>query len=167
MFELLETHSSLGPGAQVMFKHKRRKMAAVSRFFNVPMNTIFRFLGMSFFIFVSAFRLKFLRIGVSRKRLQSTSKTDLNMNALTLGFLLLEYGFFVDFISMWTQICKSCSKLFLFRRHRVFPINSLRGLLVGYLNVPAVFRHRIFLSRLNGFINATQPYLLCFLCLLA
>ena len=64
-------------------------------------------------------------------------------------------------ISAWNKICKNCSILFLFRRHHVFSIISLRGLLVCSSKVPVLFSHMVFLCRLMSFINAIQLYFLC------
>ena len=65
-------------------------------FFNfiVLMGTVGSVIGMSFFSYVSGFRLKFSRSALLRKRLQLVSKSDLTTNGLILGFFLLEYGFF-------------------------------------------------------------------------
>ena len=40
-------------------------------------------------------------------------------------------AFFVDLISVWTEICKICSIFFLFWRHQLFSMFRLRGILVS------------------------------------
>ena len=49
----------------------------------------------------------------------------------------------VDFISVWTEICKNCSIFILFWRHQFFSLFSLRGILVCSLKMLLLFCHRI------------------------
>ena len=56
--------------------------------FIVLMGIVVSVIGMSFFISVSGFRLKFSRIAVSRKRLQLEPQTDLTTTALFLEFFV-------------------------------------------------------------------------------
>ena len=52
---------------------------------------------------------------------------------------------FVDFISVWAEICKNCSFVILFWRHEIFSMFSLRGILVCSLKMLVLFSfsHRI------------------------
>ena len=77
-------------------------------YFNALMSTVASVLVLSFFSRVSGFRLKFPRIALLRKRLQLESKKDLTTKGLILGFLW-KMASFVDFISVWTEICKNCA----------------------------------------------------------
>ena len=54
--------------------------------------------------------LKFSRIAVLRKRLQLDSKSDLTTSGLILQFFGLNMPCFVNFLSVWIEICKNCSK---------------------------------------------------------
>ena len=57
-------------------------------YFILLMGMVASVIGMSFFIHVLGFRLKFSRIAVSRKRLQLESKTDLTTTALFLDLFV-------------------------------------------------------------------------------
>ena len=81
-------------------------------YFNALMSTVASVLVLSFFSRVSGFRSKFSRIALLRKRLQLESKKDLTTNGLILGFLW-KMASFVDFISVWTEICKNCAFIIL------------------------------------------------------
>ena len=72
----------------------------------VLMGIVASAIGLSFFSYVSGFRLNFSRIALWRKRLQLDSKSDLTTNGLILGFFCWKMASFVDFISVWTKICK-------------------------------------------------------------
>ena len=69
---------------------------------------------------------------------------------------------FVDFISVWSEICKKCSIVILFWRHQIFSMFSLRGILVCSLEMLVLFSHRILEYRLISFRNAMQLYFLFF-----
>ena len=83
-------------------------------YFIVLLGTVASVTGMSFFSFVSGFRLKFSRFALLRKRLQLDSKSDLTTNGLIVGLFCWEMASFVDFISVWTKICKKAQLLFFF-----------------------------------------------------
>ena len=50
------------------------------------------------------------------------------------GFLL-KMAYFVDFVSVWTEICRNCSIVILFWRHQFFSMFRLRGILVCSLKM--------------------------------
>ena len=54
----------------------------------VLMGIVASVIGLSFFSYVSGFRLKFSRIALRRKRLQLDSKSDLTTNGLIFGFFV-------------------------------------------------------------------------------
>ena len=60
-----------------------------SFYFLVLMDIVASVIGMSFFICVSGFRLKFSRIALLRKRLQLDSKTDLITKGLIFVFFFV------------------------------------------------------------------------------
>ena len=49
---------------------------------------------------------------------------------IDFGVFCWESASLVDFISVWTEICKRCSIVFLFWRHHFFSMFRLRGFLV-------------------------------------
>ena len=57
-------------------------------YFIVLMRIVATVFGMSFFSYVSGFRMKVSRIALLRKRLQLDSKSDLTTNGLILGFFV-------------------------------------------------------------------------------
>ena len=57
-------------------------------YFIVLMRIVATVFGMSFFSYVSGFRMKYSRIALLRKRLQMDSKNDLNTNRLISGFFV-------------------------------------------------------------------------------
>ena len=75
------------PDAQILLRHKWRKLATASLFI-VWTGKVASVIGMSFFICLSGFRLKFSRIALLRKRLQLDSKSDLTTNGLILEFFV-------------------------------------------------------------------------------
>ena len=68
---------------------------------------------------------------------------------------------FVDFISVWTEICKNCSIVVLVWRHHIFSMFSLRGILVCSLKM-LFFSHRIVWHRLISFQKDMQLWFLSF-----
>ena len=108
----------------------------------VLMGIVTAIIGMSFFSCVSCFRLKFPPIALWRKRLQMDSKSDLTTNGLIWGFFNGK-SFFVDFISVWSEIWKNYSIVVLFWRHQILSMFSLRGILVCSLKTLLLFSHRI------------------------
>ena len=71
-------------------------------------------------------------------------------------------AFFVDFLSLWTDICTNCSNLFPFWRHQIFSIVSLRGLLVCSLIMLVHFSRWILWYRLISYSNAMQRWFVSF-----
>ena len=125
-------------------------------YFIVLMGMVDFVVGMRFLSCVSGFILKFSRIAFWRKRLHLDSKNDLTRNVFYWfsGFFCWKMASFVNFISVWTEICKNCSIFILFWRHQVFPMFSLRGILVCFLKMLVLFSHRILQYRLISFRNA-------------
>ena len=81
---------------------------------------------------------------------------------LQFGVFCWKMDSFVDFISVWTKICKNCSIVILFWRHQIFSMFSLRGILVCSLEMLVLFSHRILYYRLISFRNAMQLHFLSF-----
>ena len=111
-------------------------------YFIVLMGIVASAIGLSFFSYVSGFRLKFFRIALLRKRLQLDSKSD-DHEWIDFWVFCLKMDSFVDFISVWTKICKNCSIVILFWRHQFFSMFSLMCILVCSLEMLVLFSHRI------------------------
>ena len=61
------------------------------------------------------------------------------------GFLIFcfKMASFFDLISVWTEICKTCSIVILVWLHQIFSMFSSRGILVYSLEMLVLFSHRI------------------------
>ena len=113
-------------------------------YFFVLIGIVASVLGMSFFLScVSGFRLKFSRIALWWKRLQLDSRSDLAANGSILRFFCSKMASFVDFISVWIEICKNCSIVIRFWRHQNFSMFSLWGILVSSSKMLVLFCRRI------------------------
>ena len=62
---------------------------------------------------------------------------------IDFGVFCWKMASFVDFISVWTEICRNYSIFILFWRHEIFSMFSLRGILVCSLKMLVLFSHRI------------------------
>ena len=78
----------------------------------------------------------------------SLTETFANAFQMLLDHEMIDFRVFcwdmassVDFISVWTEICKNCSIFILFWRHQFFPLFRLRGLLVCSLKMLLLFSH--------------------------
>ena len=113
--ELFEMHTCHWPGVQIWFRHKWRKLVTASLLLHCfDGYSCLRYWNEFFFSCVLGFGLKFSRIALLRKRLQLGSKSDLTTNGLIVRFFCWEMASFVDFISVWTKICKKAQLLFFF-----------------------------------------------------
>ena len=116
ILEFFEMHTCLWPGAQIWFRHKRRKLVTASLLLHcIDWYSCLRYWNEFYLSCGSGFRLNFSRIALWRKRLLLDSKSDLTTNWLW-GFCW-KMASFVDFISVWTEICWNCSIIVLFWRH--------------------------------------------------
>ena len=79
---------------------------------------------------------------------------------IDFGVFCWERASFVDFTSVWTEICKTFSIDVLFWRHQNFSMFSLRGFLVCSLKMLVLFSHMILWYRLKSLRKAMQLYLL-------
>ena len=78
-------------------------------YFYILVNKVASFKKLSFFVSELVFRLKTLRVAVSRKRLQLDSKTDLTTNGIVLEIFNANLPRFAAFLSAWTEIGKNSS----------------------------------------------------------
>ena len=136
-------HTSLGPGAQMLFGQNWRILATVSLSFhcideysclgcwNRFFSSVFQVLGWSSLV------LHFYGNVCNWIPKPIWSQMD-----WFWGFCW-NMSFFVDFICVWIDICRNCSNLFLYWRHQVFSITNWRCILVCSLNVPVIFSRRI------------------------
>ena len=62
---------------------------------------------------------------------------------IDFGVFCSKMASLVDFVSVWTEICKNCSFSFLFWQHQWFSIFRLRAILVCSLKMLVLFSRRI------------------------
>ena len=79
----------------------------------VLMGIVASVIGLSFFSFVSGFRLKFSRIALWPKRLQLDSKSDLTTNGLILGFFVGKWVLWLTSYLYGLKFAKIAQLLFL------------------------------------------------------
>ena len=137
--DFFEMHTCLWTGAQIWFRHKRRKLVTAShllhcidgysclRYWNEFFSAVFQVLD--WISLVLRFAIGF----------QKWFDHEWNY----FGIFCWKMASFVDFISVWTEICKNCSIVILFWRHQLFWVFSLRGILVCSLKMLVLLSHRI------------------------
>ena len=141
--ELFEMHTCLWPGAQIWFRHKWRKLVTASlllhcnegysclRYWNEFFPAVFQVLDWSFLV------LHF-----------DGNVCNWIPNVIWprkdwFWCFFWKMASFVDLKSVLIEICKNCSILVRFRRHQLFSIFSLRGILVCSLKKLVLFSHMI------------------------
>ena len=139
--ELFEMHTCLWTGAQIWFRPKWRKLVAASlllhcideyscrRYWNEFFSPIFQVLDWRFLVLHFDGNMCNWIPKVIWPRMD------------WIWFFLLENGFCVDFIYVWTEICKRYSIVILFWRHQFFSMFRLRVILVCSLKMLSLFSH--------------------------
>ena len=141
--ELFEKHTSHWPGAQIWFRHKWRKLVTAPlllhcidwydclRYWNQFFPLCFRFWieVFSYSTFTETFAIRFQKW--------------FDPGWIDFGVFCWEMASFLDFISVWTEICRNWSVVILFWRPQNLSIFSLRGILVCSLTKLVLFSHRI------------------------
>ena len=83
-------------------------------YFIVLMGISASVIGLSFFSYVSGFRLKFSSIELWRKRLQLDSKSDLTTNGLILGFFVRKWLLSLTSYLYGVKLARNAQLLFFF-----------------------------------------------------
>ena len=153
--ELFEMHTCHWPGVQIWLRHKSRKLLSASLlfhyfdgcscrgFWNEYFSAVFQILDWSFLLQFD---------GIVCNWIPKVIWTLMDW----FWDFWWKMGSFVDFISVWTQICKNCSIVVLFWPHQIFSMFSLRGVLVCSLKMLVLFRHRILHYRLTSIWSEMQ-----------
>ena len=158
----VEMHTCLWPGAQIWFRHKWRKLVTGSLYFIVLMGIVTVVIGIRFFSAVfHVLDWSFLLLHFDGNVCNWIPKVIWPWMDWFWVFCL-EMASLVDFISVWTEICRSCSIFILFWRHQFFSMFRLRGILVCSLKMFLLFRRRILYYGLISFRNARQLHFLSF-----
>ena len=139
-----EMHICLWPGAQIWFRHKEKKLVEASHLLHcIDGYSSFRYWNESFSALFQVLDWSFLEMPFYGNACNWIPKVTWTRMDWFRGFFCQKMVSFVDFISVWTEICKNCSSLVLFWAHQVFSMLSLRGFLVCSLKLLVLFRHRI------------------------
>ena len=140
--EAFEMHTCLWTGAQIGFRHEWRNL--VSAFLLLLCIDGYSCLSYGNEFFSAVFHVldwSFLVLHFDWNVCNWIPKVIWPRMDWFRGFSF-ENGFFVDFISVWTEICKKCSIVILFWRYQFFSMFRLRGLLVCSLKMLLLFSHR-------------------------
>ena len=132
-------------------------------YFIVLMGIVALVIWLSFsYLGFGCFRLKFSSIALSRKRLQLDSESDVTTTGLFLeSFVWLCLVLLTPYLHI-VKLSGIVELFFLFWRHQVFSIASLKGSKVCSLIFLVFCSHRIFEYRLISFSIAVQLYFLIF-----
>ena len=96
-------------------------------------------IGMSFFLFCFKFLIEVLSFCTFTQTFAIGFQNWFDHKWIDFEVFQWNMAFFVDFSSVWTDICKKCSNLFPFWRHQIFSIVSLRGILACSLRMVVLF----------------------------
>ena len=121
---------------------KERNWLQLLFYFIVVMGRVASNIGMSFFHLFSRFYIEVFSYCNVKEMFANGIQNWFDHDCVIFGVLSWNMPRFVDFISAGTEICMNCSILILFWRHQFFSINSLRGILVCFLNMLVLFSHR-------------------------
>ena len=158
--ELFEMHTCLWSSAQMWFRQRRRKLVTASpllhcideysclRYWNEFFSGVFQVLHWSFLVLLSDGNVCNWIPKVISQRMDC------------FWFFWRERTSFVDFLSVWTEICKNCLIVVLFWGHHIFSMFSSRGILVCSSKMLVFFRHMILWYRLTSCRTAMQLYTL-------
>ena len=142
--ELFEMHTCHWPGAQIWFRHKWRKLVTACLllhcidgysclcYWNGSSSAAFQVLDWSFLV------LHFYGNVCNWIPKVIWPRMD-----WYFGVFCWKMASLVDFLSVWTKICKNCSIVILFWRHQFFSMFSLRGILVCSSKMLVLLSHRI------------------------
>ena len=107
------------PGAQIWFRHKWGKLVTASLLLDcIDWYRCPRYRNEFFFSCVSGFRMKFSLILMQTFAIGF--QKWFGREGINFGFFWSKMSSFVNFISVWTEICKRRSTVILFWRHNFF-----------------------------------------------
>ena len=107
--------------------------------FIVLMGVVSSVIGMSFFLLCFRFLIEVFSFCTFTETFAIGFQNWFDHKWIDFEVFQWKMAFFVDFLSVWTDICNNCSNLFPFWRHQIFSIVSLRGILVCSLKMLVPF----------------------------
>ena len=148
--ELFEMHTCLWSSAQMWFRQRRRKLVTASpllhcideysclRYWNEFFSGVFQVLHWSFLVLLSDGNVCNWIPKVIWQRMD------------WFWVFCWEMASFVDFLIVWTEVCKNRWIVALFWGHQIFSMFSSRGILVCSSKMIVFFRHMILWYRLTS-----------------
>ena len=134
-------HSCHWPGDQIWFRHKWRKLVTASLLLHcIDGYSCLRYWNEIFSIVFSVLDWSFLVLHFDGSVCNWIPKVICPRMYWFWGFCW-KMASFVDFISVWSEICKKCSIVILFWRHQIFSMFSSRGIMVCYLKMLLLFKN--------------------------
>ena len=119
-FELFEMHTCLWPGAQICFRHKWKELVTASLLLHcMDWNSCFRYSNEFFPAVFQVLDWSYLVLHFDWKVCNWFPEVIWPRMNWFWGFLF-KMASFVDFISIWTEICKDCSIVIIYWRHQFF-----------------------------------------------
>ena len=92
--------------------------------FNVLMGVVSSVIGMSFFLLCFRFLIEVFSFCTFTETFAIGLQKLFDHNWIDFEVIQWNMAFFVDFLSVWTDLCKNCSNFLLFWRHQFFSIVS-------------------------------------------
>ena len=141
--EHFQMHTCLWTGAQIWFRHKWRNVVTAFFLLHCIDGFSYRCYWNEFFQLCFMFEIEVFSYCTLTETFAIGFQKWFDHEWTDFGFFCWKMASFVDFISVWSEICKKCSIFVLFRRHQFFSMFSLRGILVCSLEKLVLFIHRI------------------------
>ena len=107
--------------------------------FIVLMGVVSSVIGMSFFFLCFRFLFEVFSFCTFTETFAIGFQNWLDHKWIDFDFFQWNMAFFVDFLSVWTDICNNCSNLFPFWRDQIFSKVSFTGILVCSLKMLVLF----------------------------
>ena len=141
--ELFEMHTCHWPGAQIWFRHKwRRLVTAFLLLHCINGYSCLHYLNEFFFQLCFRFKIEVFSYSSFTETFAIGFQKWFDHKWIDFGVFCWKMASFVDFISVWTEICEKCSIVFL-SWHQIFAMFSLRGILVCSSKMLLLFSHRV------------------------
>ena len=114
ILEFFEMHTCLWPGAQKWFRHKWRKLVTASLFLHcIDWYSCLRYWN-EFFQLWFRFYIEVFSYCTFTETFAIGFHKWFDHEWIDFGVFCWEMASLVDFISVWTEICKNCSSFFFF-----------------------------------------------------
>ena len=155
-------HTSLGPGAQKLFRHKWKKLNTASFHFGCVGEKSCIVCWNEFFPLCFKFQVEVFSYCTFSETFAIGFQKWFDHKWIDFGVFRCNMAFFVDFISACAEICMNGSSVLFVWRDQMFSVISLKGILLCSLKLLMVFNHKVLKYRLLSFNNAMQLVFLSF-----